>query len=198
MTPQGAGPGMLLVQMEPPAAIEEEFHDWYDTEHTPERVAVPGFLTAARFVCVDGWPRYMACYDLETVSVLEGADYRAIGGDNLSVWSKRVLAKVIGRRRFELSRIDDDTIVPPQDGKMLIRFENALPGSLTAAAEALRGRLPAYSVRLFANRLGDGEFVVMIDGPAVERIPELSALEEPLGEAMDTLTGAWRYVRYLR
>ncbi len=198
MTPKDGAPGMLLVQMEPPAAMEEEFQDWYDTEHTPEREAVPGFLSAARFVCVDGWPRYMACYDLETLSVLDGVDYRAIGGEHLSAWSKRVLAKVIGRRRFELSRIGGDEIVPPQEGKMLIRFEQANPTAVTAATEALRGRLPAFSVRSFANRLNEGEFMVMIDGPAVERIPELPALEESLGESLDRLTGAWRYVRYLR
>ena len=29
--------GLLLVTMEPPASLEEEFADWYDTEHVPER-----------------------------------------------------------------------------------------------------------------------------------------------------------------
>src|SRR3546814_3022829 len=51
--------GFLMVTMEPPAAIEEEFNDWYDTEHVPERAAVDGFETAQRYVCVDGFPRYI-------------------------------------------------------------------------------------------------------------------------------------------
>jgi hypothetical protein len=198
MTPSAGDPGMLLVQMEPPATLEEEFHDWYDTEHTPERAAVPGFLSAARYVCVDGWPRYMACYDLESVAVLDGADYRAIGGENLSVWSKRVLAKVVGRRRFELSRIGGDDVVPPQEGKLLLRFQGTEPAVVTAAAEALRRRLASFTVRAFVNRIGEGECALMVDGPAVERIPGLSSLEEQLGEAMNSLTGAWRYVRHLR
>jgi hypothetical protein len=198
MTPDTGGAGMLLVQMEPPVAMEEEFHDWYDTEHTPERAALPGFSSAARFVCVDGWPRYMACYDLESVAVLDGADYRAIGGENLSVWSRRVLSKVLGRRRFELSRIGGDEVVPPQEGKLLIRFEQTEPAVVTAAALAVARRLPSFAVRAFANRIGEGEFALMVDGPAVERIPDLSSLEEQLGEATDSLTGAWRYVRHLR
>ena len=30
---------LLLVLMEPPAGMEAEFNDWYDTEHLPERPA---------------------------------------------------------------------------------------------------------------------------------------------------------------
>ena len=33
--------GLLLVMMEPPEEMEEEFNEWYDTEHIPEREAVP-------------------------------------------------------------------------------------------------------------------------------------------------------------
>ena len=39
--------GLLLAMMEPPPAMEEEFQDWYDTEHFPERADCEGFLTAA-------------------------------------------------------------------------------------------------------------------------------------------------------
>ena len=34
--------GLLFATMEPPANIEEEFQDWYDTEHFPERQSLPG------------------------------------------------------------------------------------------------------------------------------------------------------------
>jgi len=52
--------GLLLVTMEPTAAMQEEFNDWYDQEHIPERIALPGFLSATRWVCLQGWPRYLA------------------------------------------------------------------------------------------------------------------------------------------
>lgn len=42
--------GFLLVTMEPPPAIEEEFNDWYDTEHVPERAFIRGFESAHRYV----------------------------------------------------------------------------------------------------------------------------------------------------
>ena len=73
-----SGKGLLVATMEPPANIEEEFQDWYDSEHFPERETCAGFETATRFVCVDGWPRYLALYDLTNVDVLHGPAYAAI------------------------------------------------------------------------------------------------------------------------
>ena len=46
--------GFLLVTMEPPAELEEEFNDWYDMEHIPGRGGIPGFESARRFVCISG------------------------------------------------------------------------------------------------------------------------------------------------
>ena len=34
--------GLLLTLTEPPPAMEEEFNAWYDTEHLPERLSIPG------------------------------------------------------------------------------------------------------------------------------------------------------------
>ena len=93
--------GLLLVLMEPPSSGEDEFNDWYDTEHVPERAAIAGFETAVRYVCLDGWPRYMALYDLLSPAVLQSDAYRAIAGPNLSVWSKRVLGGIRGYHRVE-------------------------------------------------------------------------------------------------
>ena len=93
--------GLLLATMEPPASLEEEFQDWYDSEHFPERQGCPGFLTANRFVCVDGWPRYLAMYDLEDVDVLRGEGYRKIAHAKYSAWTHRIMGKVWGQYRAE-------------------------------------------------------------------------------------------------
>ena len=93
--------GLLLATMEPPPAIEEEFQDWYDTEHFPERAGCPGFLTAQRFICVDGWPRYLALYDLQDVQVLHGPDYAKFAGARYSPWTHRIMSRVWGQYRAE-------------------------------------------------------------------------------------------------
>ncbi|NML30674.1 DUF4286 family protein [Paraburkholderia antibiotica] len=90
---------LLMVSMEPPASLEEEFNDWYDTEHFPQRLALPGFLSASRWVCIDGWPRWMALYDLASIDALESDAYRSVSGAQSTPWSRRVLPRTVGRSR---------------------------------------------------------------------------------------------------
>ena len=42
--------GTLIAAMNIGQAAEDEFHDWYDTEHLPERQRVPGFLVCQRWI----------------------------------------------------------------------------------------------------------------------------------------------------
>jgi len=42
--------GTLIAAMGIGRAAEDEFHDWYDTEHLPERERVPGFLLCRRWL----------------------------------------------------------------------------------------------------------------------------------------------------
>ena len=86
--------GFLLVLMQPPPSLEDEFNAWYDSEHLPERLAVPGFRTALRFVCLDGHPRYLAMYDLDNATVLDSAAYKKVAFENSSPWTKRVTSRV--------------------------------------------------------------------------------------------------------
>ncbi|GAB7535772.1 hypothetical protein [Burkholderia sp. 3C] len=98
---------ILMVSMEPPASLEEEFNDWYDTEHFPQRRAMPGFESASRWVCLDGWPRWMALYDLCNLGALDSDAYRAASGANSTPWSRRLLPRTIGRRRVVASALTD-------------------------------------------------------------------------------------------
>ncbi|WP_341991160.1 hypothetical protein [Azorhizobium sp. AG788] len=92
--------GLLLVTMEPPAGLEEEFNDWYDTEHFPQRRALPGFESASRWICLNGWPRWLAVYDLASTAALATEAYHAVSAGNSTPWSKRILPRTIGRQRI--------------------------------------------------------------------------------------------------
>ena len=59
------GRGLLMVYVDVPAPLEDEFNRWYNEKHIPERLAIPGVLNAARYVAVRGGPQYLACYQLE-------------------------------------------------------------------------------------------------------------------------------------
>src|ERR1700676_2987947 len=86
--------GFLFAMGEPPPVIEQEFNDWYDTDHIPERIVIDGFLTGRRFVCVDGYPRYMAHYDLRSLDVLTSPEYLKLKTERLSPWSVRMLKQI--------------------------------------------------------------------------------------------------------
>jgi len=98
-----------------------EFNDWYDTEHIPERQAVPGFLTLQRWIGAENPQQSLATYDLDNVEVLRSPGYRAIGGENLSPWSKRVTAKVKRLLRYEGEQIlPGDAVAPANAGGLLL------------------------------------------------------------------------------
>ena len=42
--------GILIAGMDFTACREDEFHDWYDLEHVPERLRIPGFPNAQRWI----------------------------------------------------------------------------------------------------------------------------------------------------
>ena len=86
-----AGKGMLLTSMNIDAAHEAEFNRWYDREHLEERVAIPGFLEARRYVAHDGNPKYLSLYSTETFEVLDSPTYRTALA-NQTAWSKANIA----------------------------------------------------------------------------------------------------------
>lgn len=54
---------------------EAEFHAWYDREHLPGIVALPGFLLGRRYVYEDPTPSYLAWYDTIDETVEPGAHF---------------------------------------------------------------------------------------------------------------------------
>ena len=142
--------GQLIAAMDFSNVSEDEFNDWYDLEHIPERQRVPGFLACQRWIGADNAKHSVAIYDLDTLSVLRSPPYLAIGGENLSPWSKRVTAKCQRLLRFEGDQI--------------------LPGDKTAPEGAggllLVGMTPAPEVEMAFNAWYDTEHV-----PALARAP---------------------------
>src|SRR5262245_36969241 len=82
--------GLLLVMADIDQAIEHDFNQWYEQEHLAERMAMPGFLRARRFKVVEGSPKYLALYDLESPDVLKSADYQHVIGAGKSAWTRRM------------------------------------------------------------------------------------------------------------
>ena len=107
---------------------EDEFHDWYDREHLPERQRLPGFLTCERWIGVTN-PKYsVGTYDLESMDVLRTPAYRAISFENASAWSKRVTGACKRLLRVECDQtLPGSRIAPKEAGGLLLNAMNVAP-----------------------------------------------------------------------
>ena len=85
-----AGKGVLAIWNGIAEEAESEFLSWHVREHIPERVAVPGFLKARRYVAVRGVPKYFNFYETETPADLGSPAYLA-RLNAPSDWTKRVV-----------------------------------------------------------------------------------------------------------
>jgi hypothetical protein len=104
------GRGIFLVYTDIDPVHEDEFNAWYNTEHLPELLSLPGFLDAARYVAYKGVPRYLAVYELEGAEALKTAEFQKWRA-NPSPWSRRISPTVIGKN---LSRAVGQQIFPAE------------------------------------------------------------------------------------
>ncbi len=181
--------GTLIAAMNIGKAAEDEFHDWYDTEHLPERVRVPGFLRCERWIGADDRKVSVATYDLETVGVLKTPAYLAIGGENLSPWSKRVTAQVDRLMRFEGDQIlPGDQLAPAGAGGLLLNAMNVTPEFEAEFNEwydkehipALAAVPGVLAARRFRGTSGNRTYVALyhLDGPEVQESAEWKKARE--------------------
>jgi hypothetical protein len=121
-------PSILFSQMEPPAELTGEFHDWYENDHIPARMALPGFQGARRFRALDGEPAYLAVYELDDLEALQGDGYRQLKAAP-SALTDRMLGLVHGFTRFTCEQIAD--IGEPVYGDYLSAVAFAVPDEFT-------------------------------------------------------------------
>ena len=65
------GRGIFMVYVDIDAQHAQEFNEWYNKEHLSELLSVPGILSAARYEAIKGGPKYLACYELDSVAVMQ-------------------------------------------------------------------------------------------------------------------------------
>ncbi len=71
-------PGYLLITNNVDASHESEFNSWYQAEHLSDRLEVPGFLTARRFIAEASAQRYAALYETQSADVLRSPVYAGL------------------------------------------------------------------------------------------------------------------------
>jgi hypothetical protein len=95
------GKGMLIVFTEVKARDERDLNEWYNREHIDERINLPGFHRARRYVAVRGSPKYLATYECDTVDDLATPGYLHLLA-NQTPWTQAVMARFTHFHRLTL------------------------------------------------------------------------------------------------
>jgi hypothetical protein len=121
--------GLLLTMTEPPPAMEEEFNAWYDDEHLAERLAIPGFRSAKRWVAdvPAGQGKYLGTYELDSPHVLNSEAYLQ-RFKNQTPWSKRCLSKCVVFRRWATEQlVPGDAMLKPDTTRLWLGLGDVKP-----------------------------------------------------------------------
>lgn len=89
--------GMICYFMSIDAQHEEEFNDWYGTEHIPRLAAVPGVLAAQRFRAIRGRQQYVALYYYADPELPMSPPWRTAAG---TPWTARIARYRYDNERF--------------------------------------------------------------------------------------------------
>ena len=85
-----AGSGAVCIWHDLTPEATDEFYQWHNREHMPERVGIPGFLRGRRYIAIAGAPAYFTLYEAESAELLGGSDYL----DRLNApteWTRRMM-----------------------------------------------------------------------------------------------------------
>ncbi len=180
------GKGMLIVFNEVKARDERDFNEWYNREHIDERVNLPGFHRARRYVAVRGTPKYLATYECDTVGDLAAPGYLALLA-NQTPWTQAVMARFTHFKRLTL-RVQVDLahgvggavaavrFVPdPRERKALVTWlhETALPkaiarpglvGAVAAENDLEVANAPLQDKSMDHPKADEAEWVVLLEG----------------------------------
>ncbi len=67
---------LITVRIDVKPEMEEEFNRWYDQEHIPNLLAVPGVIWAKRGINTGKGPKYIAVYEHENINIQHTDAYK--------------------------------------------------------------------------------------------------------------------------
>jgi hypothetical protein len=95
------GTALLMVFVDIDPEHDADFNAWYNEEHINDLLKLPGFLNAARYMALQGGPRYLACYELESAEAVQSEAYLHFRR-NPSAWTQRIALSTKGRNYSRL------------------------------------------------------------------------------------------------
>jgi hypothetical protein len=181
--------GLFYVYTEPGTVDEAEFHDWYDNEHGPARLTVPGFRGVLRYRALDEQkPTWLALYELDGPEVIDSPGYKALAGQ-ASDRDKGVMAALgtLERRVFEQISEDGSPVGRPAPVILAVSLSVPAKSEADLAAWYTEEHIPMLLQVPGWRRIRRYRLVRGLDGPGPEPSSFLSlhelagpeVLEEP-------------------
>ncbi len=133
-----AGLGAVCIWHDLLPEARDDFHQWHNREHMPERVGIPGFRRGRRYVAIAGTPEYFNLYEADSPEVLGGQDY--LNRLNAPTeWTRRVVPSFRNVSRSICRVVYTEGV--GQGGFMLTQRFDVGEGNRPRVVEALRQRL---------------------------------------------------------
>lgn len=87
---------LLIVRIDVEPEMEAEFNRWYNEEHIPTLLKVPGVVWAKRAINTGPGPKYIAVYEHENVDVQRSEAYQKAAQTE---WTRRIEPHLLRRER---------------------------------------------------------------------------------------------------
>jgi hypothetical protein len=179
---------VLVVRMDPPAGKEAEWNNWYDKEHIPSRLALPGFLAIRRFELAPGLPesfvvpgpKYLTVIELASRDAVKSKEFTSLrrqeadlSSDSFEVMNNNLPNRFAGV--FEQVFPEEEEYRIPDDAKFLLAVGHAdLPPEVIDEYNAWYNteHIPSYleipgvlNARRFMLAKGDSGIPSGVSGP---------------------------------
>lgn len=85
-----AGKGVIAIWQDLIPEARQDYYEWHNREHMPERLSIPGFRRARRFIAVRGGPEFYTLYEADSHDDVGGKAYL----ERLNApteWTRRVM-----------------------------------------------------------------------------------------------------------
>jgi hypothetical protein len=85
-----AGKGVIAIWQDLTPEARQDYYEWHNRQHVPERLSIPGFRRARRFIAVSGGPEFYTLYEADSHGDVSGKAYI----DKLNApteWTRRIM-----------------------------------------------------------------------------------------------------------
>jgi hypothetical protein len=177
----GEGMGLFVIWTDVAPEAEAEFNEWYNSEHLPQLLGVPGFLAGRRYQAVEGAPRYITIYDLGDADVYRSAAFLKIR-ESSTPWTKKMIPQLRDLRRAAFRRIFSHGDRPAKDAEFVLTVRLNTPADHERDFNAWynEDHIPAlasvkgvYCARRYEAIEGDPKYLAVyeMNDPAVAKTP---------------------------